>query len=286
MPGSLFVVATPIGNLEDLTFRALRTLKEVDLIAAEDTRRTSRLLAHYGVSKPLVSLHEHNEHRESPRLVGRIAAGESVALVSDAGTPAISDPGTTLVRLCREAGLHVEAVPGPSAIVAALSVSGFPAVPFSFLGFPPASGQTRNQWFDAIAEITGAIVFFEAPHRIRKTLNDLSVYVDRPISIHREISKIHQELVEWTSCKSIVAAEVQERGEFAVVLGPSHKAESLQPDEQALLDVFERLSGAASLTPEQVVAATATAFGLQVHKARTMIKKAKILVKRQTESAP
>ncbi|MCC7042402.1 MAG: 16S rRNA (cytidine(1402)-2'-O)-methyltransferase [Acidobacteria bacterium] len=286
MPGSLFVVATPIGNLEDLTFRALRTLKEVDLIAAEDTRRTSRLLAHYGVSKPLVSLHEHNEHRESPRLVARIAAGESVALVSDAGTPAISDPGTTLVRLCREAGLRVEAIPGPSAIVAALSVSGFPAVPFSFLGFPPVSGQARNQWFDSLAEMTGAIVFFEAPHRIRKTLHDLSALPERPITVHREISKIHSELVSWPSCRSIAASAIQERGEFVVVLGPSHAPESLQPDEHALLDVFNRLAGAPTLTPEQVVAASAAAFGLQAQKARTLIKKAKILVKRHTDSTP
>jgi 16S rRNA (cytidine1402-2'-O)-methyltransferase len=286
MPGSLFVVATPIGNLEDLTFRALRTLKEVDLIAAEDTRRTSRLLAHYGVSKPLVSLHEHNEHRESPRLVARIAAGESVALVSDAGTPAISDPGTTLVRLCREAGLHVEPVPGPSAIVAALSVSGFPAVPFCFLGFPPASGQARNQWFDSIAEMTGAVIFFEAPHRIRKTLHSLSVLTERPITIHREISKIHYELVEWPSYRSIVATDIQERGEFVVVLGPKPEQESIQPDDHALLDVFDHLSAAPSLTPEQVLAATAAVFGLQVQKARTLIKKARILVKRQTDSVP
>jgi 16S rRNA (cytidine1402-2'-O)-methyltransferase len=283
MPGSLFVVATPIGNLEDLTFRALRTLKEVDLIAAEDTRRTSRLLAHYGVSKPLVSLHEHNEHREAPRLVARIAAGESVALVSDAGTPAISDPGATLVRLCREAGLLVEPVPGPSAIVAALSVSGFAAVPFSFLGFPPASGQARHHWFDSIDESTGVVVFFEAPHRIRRTLGELSRLAERPILVQRELTKIHNELVIWDKRANIDASRVQERGEFVVILGPIQTAEAAKVDDAELLRVFNQLS-ASSLSRDQVLTATAAVFGLSVQKTRTSIKKAMILVKRQSES--
>src|SRR5690349_17841426 len=133
MPGALFVVATPIGNLEDLTFRALRTLKEVDLIAAEDTRRTSKLLSHYEIRKPMVSLREHNEVRESPRLVARMAAGESVALVTDAGTPGISDPGARLVAATHAAGLKVTPIPGPSAVTAALSASGFSADSFVFM---------------------------------------------------------------------------------------------------------------------------------------------------------
>src|SRR4249920_1407926 len=136
-PGTLFVVATPIGNLEDITLRALRTLREVDLIAAEDTRRTSKLLARYDIRKPLVSLHEHNEHRERVRLVGRLQAGEQVALVSHAGTPGISDPGAPLVRAAREAGIRVVPIPGPSAVAAALSVSGIDLAEFAFMGFPP-----------------------------------------------------------------------------------------------------------------------------------------------------
>lgn len=284
MPGSLFVVATPIGNLEDLTFRALRTLKEVDLIAAEDTRRTSRLLAHYGVSKPLVSLHEHNEHREAPRLVARITAGETVALVSDAGTPAISDPGTTLVRLCREAGLPVEAIPGPSAITAALSVSGIPAVPFTFLGFPPVSGQARTKWFDLLTELSGVVVLFEAPHRIQKTLQELSVIGDRPIIVHREITKIHSELVIWNKIDDGLPA-IHDRGEFVVVLGPREMPTIPETDGLSLLAVHDAIAAVPALSQDQALAATAAALGLPVHKTRTMVKKAKILVKQQTKKA-
>lgn len=281
MSGSLFVVATPIGNLEDFTFRALRTLKEVDLIAAEDTRRTSKLLAHYGVSRPLVSLHEHNEHREAPRLVERIRAGASVALVSDAGTPAISDPGSTLVRLCLEAGLRVVPIPGPSAITAALSVSGFPAVPFTFLGFPPATGQAREHWFDQVADIDGVVVLFEAPHRIERTLTDLS-RVKRPIRIHREITKIHEELVKWDK-EAILPDPIALKGEYVVVVGPPVEPEKEEIAGTQLLDVYTELSGS-SLDEDQVIAAVAAAFGLPVGKTRTAIKKARILVKNQNMS--
>src|SRR5262245_47875860 len=166
MAGTLFVVATPIGNLEDLTFRALRTLKEVDLIAAEDTRRTSNLLARYEVRKPLVSLREHNEHRESDRLVAQLLAGKSIALVSDAGTPAISDPGALLVRRARSRGVRVVPIPGPSAVAAALSVAGLTSEHFVFMGFPPSSGKARSAWFESARIETRPIVFFEAPHRI------------------------------------------------------------------------------------------------------------------------
>jgi 16S rRNA (cytidine1402-2'-O)-methyltransferase len=281
MSGSLFVVATPIGNLEDFTFRALRTLKEVDLIAAEDTRRTSKLLAHYGVSRPLVSLHEHNEHREAPRLVERIRAGASVALVSDAGTPAISDPGSTLVRLCLEAGLRVVPIPGPSAITAALSVSGFPAVPFTFLGFPPATGQAREHWFDQVADIDGVVVLFEAPHRIERTLTDLS-RVKRPIRLHREITKIHEELVKWDK-EVFRPGPIASKGEYVVVVGPPVEPEKEEIAGTQLLDVYTELSGS-SLDEDQVIAAVAAAFGLPVGKTRTAIKKARILVKNQNMS--
>ncbi len=170
MAGTLFVVATPIGNLEDLSFRALRILKEVDVIAAEDTRRTAKLLAHYAIRKPMVSLHEHNERRETPRLLARLSAGESIALVSDAGTPGISDPGEHLVRACREAGLPVSPIPGPSAVMAALSTSGVPLGEFVFLGFPPRAGKARDVWFTNLSTEPRTAVFFEAPHRIKRTL--------------------------------------------------------------------------------------------------------------------
>src|SRR5665647_818468 len=177
MPGTLFVVATPIGNLEDLTFRARRILGEVDLIAAEDTRRTSKLLAHYEIRKPMVSLREHNEVRESPRLVVRMQAGESVALVTDAGTPGIADPGARLVKAARAGGVNIVPIPGPSAVVTAMSVSGAEAPEFSFFGFPPPKGTERKTWFRRLAETAHPSVFFEAPHRIEKTLSDCADYL-------------------------------------------------------------------------------------------------------------
>jgi 16S rRNA (cytidine1402-2'-O)-methyltransferase len=284
MPGTLFVVATPIGNLEDLTFRALRTLKEVDAVAAEDTRRTSKLLAHYGISRRLVSLHEHNEHREAPKLVARIAAGESVALVSDAGTPAISDPGTTLVRLCREAGLPVRPIPGASAITAALSVSGIPAIPFTFLGFPPASGLARGRWLETVRDANGTVVFFEAPHRIHNTLDALAAFGIRPIIVHRELTKIHEESAIYpTLSELLTTAKVVDRGEFVVVIGPQAEEAGGEHESQSVLALYDQLSSIASLTRDQALAATAAAFGLPMARTKTLVKKARILVKRQTD---
>lgn len=286
MAGSLFVVATPIGNLEDLTFRALRTLKEVDVIAAEDTRRTSKLLAHYGVAKALVSLHEHNEHREAPRLVARMASGESIALVSDAGTPAISDPGATLVRLSHEAGLKVVPIPGPSAVTAALSVSGLPATPFTFLGFPPASGQARERWLEALHERREVLVFFEAPHRIEKTISDVySVLAERQIIVKREISKINEEFVIWD--KQPVLKKVRSIGEFVVVIGPSQTPEKqIEINVSEALATFDKLVHAAMLDENQATIALSALTGLSRQKLSNVLKKARILVKRQIEAAP
>src|SRR4051812_42752029 len=169
MPGTLYVVATPIGNLEDVTLRALRVLREVSVIAAEDTRRTARLLQHYSISTRTTSLHAHNEQEKTAQLVARLNDGASIALVSDAGTPVISDPGQTLVAAARSAGIRVEAVPGPSAVMAALSSSGLPAGTFAFVGFPPARGKDRKDWFETLARREMLTVMFEAPHRIRQT---------------------------------------------------------------------------------------------------------------------
>lgn len=285
MPGCLYVVATPIGNLEDMTFRARRILGEVDVIAAEDTRRTSKLLAHCGIAKPLVSLHAHNEYREAPRLVERIRAGESVAVVSDAGTPGISDPGETLVQLCRREGLTVIPVPGVSAVTAALSVSGVPAVPFTFLGFPPPTGEARARWFDALGDVVGTAVFFEAPHRIKRTLDDLSL-VKRQILINREITKIHEEYVEWDNSKETQQPRISDRGEFVVVVGPASapRAEEQPVEAERLLAIVDHLSELPDLSPDQIVAATAAVFGIQARKAKQAIKKIKILAKQQNAS--
>src|SRR5919108_741811 len=196
MPGTLYVVATPIGNLEDVTLRALRVLREVSVIAAEDTRRTARLLQHYSISTPTTSLHEHNERTKTPGLIDRLRNGESVALVSDAGTPVISDPGARLVAAAHAAGVRVEPVPGPSAALAALSASGLSGDAFTFVGFPPARAEARRNWLRELAHETRPLVLYEAPHRIRDTLEDMfSIWGDRTIALGRELTKVHEEMV-------------------------------------------------------------------------------------------
>jgi 16S rRNA (cytidine1402-2'-O)-methyltransferase len=218
MAGTLFVVATPIGNLEDITARALRVLREVALIAAEDTRRTGHLLARYGISTPTTSLHEHNERGKSETLLARLAAGESIAIVSDAGTPTISDPGSRLVALAMERGIRVEPIPGPSAVMAALSVSGFAAGGFTFLGFPPTRSKDRKLWLTKLISNSGTVVFYEAPHRIRATLQEIRLAAgDCRVVIARELTKAHEELVIGPISTALERLKAP-RGEFTVVL--------------------------------------------------------------------
>ena len=202
--GVLYVVATPIGNLEDITLRAIKILKQVQLVAAEDTRRTGILLRHFNIDTPILSVHEHNERARINEIVGRLSRGESVALVTDAGTPGISDPGTTLVAAIRAADFPVEPIPGASAVVAAISASGVATNGFTFLGFPPIRLKDRKKWMaDAVEGSRHRLVaFFEAPHRLRKTLGELSLLVDRPIIIARELTKLHEEIVTRNSCRS------------------------------------------------------------------------------------
>jgi len=218
MSGILYVVATPIGNLEDVTLRALRVLRDVSIIAAEDTRRTGRLLQHYSISTPTTSLHEHNERSRSPQLIARLEAGESVALVSDAGTPLVSDPGARLVTMAHEAGVRVEPVPGPSAAVTALSAAGFDAASVHFAGFPPARGGARTAWFDEAKRLTGVLVLYEAPHRVQRTLADLlAVLGDRQAAVGRELTKIHEELVVRPIAAHL-AQLGEPRGEYTIVV--------------------------------------------------------------------
>jgi len=222
MAGILYVVATPIGNLEDVTLRALRTLREVSLIAAEDTRRTARLLQHYSISTRTTSLHEHNEREKTPQLVDRLLAGDAIALVSDAGTPLISDPGQTLVTAARAAGIRVESIPGPSAVMAALSTSGLQATEFVFLGFPPVRSKDRRLWLDALRTEKRLAVFFEAPHRIRRTLSDLAdcLGLDRTIAVGRELTKTYEELVVWPISRHLEHF-AQPKGEFTILVPPA-----------------------------------------------------------------
>jgi len=218
--GTLFLVATPIGNLEDITQRALRTLGEVAAVAAEDTRRTRRLLTHFGISAPVVSLFEHNERRRIPALLGRLEAGESLAVVTDAGSPGVADPGFRLVRAATEAGFRVESVPGPSAVIAALQVSGLPTDSFTFVGFLPVKSGARRRRLEDLAERRETLVAFEAPHRIEAALGDLeAVWGDRPVVLARELTKVFEEVLRGTA-REVREALVPERrrGEMALVL--------------------------------------------------------------------
>jgi 16S rRNA (cytidine1402-2'-O)-methyltransferase len=219
MVGTLFVVATPIGHLEDISARAIRILREVALVAAEDTRRTGNLLRHFSIPTRILSLHAHNERSRAPELLTRLRRGESVALVSDAGTPGVSDPGAELVRLAREAGVRVEAIPGPSAVAAAISLAGLEEPGFAFLGFPPIRPKDRNTWFERLARYQKdmAVVCFEAPHRIRRTLEELANYVNRPILVFRELTKLHEESIEGLPGALAIRLE-HPQGEFTLVI--------------------------------------------------------------------
>ena len=260
MPGTLFVVATPIGNLEDITGRALRVLREASIIAAEDTRRTAHLLARYAISTPTTSLHEHNEAQKSAALVARLEHGESIALVSDAGTPTISDPGRRLIKAVIEAGIRVESIPGPNAAIAALAVSGLPSESFSFLGFPPARSKARSEWFARARAIGGTIVFFEAPHRIRETLDQFRKEIgDCQVVVCRELTKMHEELVRGPISDVLTRIDPP-IGEFTVVaeIGYStNVASSSAPSPQDILTEFGELTKSGRLSRRAAVASLA-----------------------------
>ena len=220
MSGTLFVVATPIGNLEDFTFRALRVLRDADVIAAEDTRRTAKLLRHYEIATPTLSFHQHNTRSRMPQLIRRLKSGQRVALVTDAGTPGISDPGFELVDACLNEGISVDPVPGASAPLAAASASGFPLDPLTIFGFAPARSRERRTWLEHIVELDHTFTFFEAPHRISRTLEDLGELLgDRQIVVWRELTKIHQQHARGPA-DSIIGRMTDPRGEFTVVVGP------------------------------------------------------------------
>jgi 16S rRNA (cytidine1402-2'-O)-methyltransferase len=227
MAGILYVVATPIGNLEDVTLRALRTLREVSVIAAEDTRRTARLLQHYSISTRTTSLHEHNERRKTPALLERLKAGQSIALVSDAGTPVISDPGQTFVAAARAEGIRVESIPGPSAVMAAIAASGLPMTEFIFLGFPPNRSSDRKQWLHRLRGEARLVVFFEAPHRIVSTLKAIGALMgmQKRIGIARELTKVHEELV-IKPISELLMLLANPRGEFTVLVPPEEAIQS------------------------------------------------------------
>ena len=221
-PGTLYLVATPIGNLEDITLRALRVLRECDIVAAEDTRRSGQLLKHFGISKPLLSYFQFNEARRSEEIIARLQRGEKVALVTDAGSPGISDPGERVVKAAIAAGLRVEAVPGACALVAGLTASGLPTDEFHFIGFlPHKSGQRRNK-LGALKAFDGTLVLYESPYRIGKLLSELhSVFPERQVVLARELTKKFEEFLRGKPAELIAATSQRSlKGEFVVLIAP------------------------------------------------------------------
>ncbi len=238
MPGTLYLVSTPIGNLEDITVRALRILREVVLIACEDTRQTRKLLDHYGIQRPTISYHEHNEITRAPELVGKLQSGDSVALVSDSGTPLISDPGYRLVTRAIEAGIHVEPIPGPSAIIAALSASGLPTDAFHFAGFLPPRSAPRKKALLKLKDEPATLIFYEAPHRIGETLADIDeVLGDRPVVIARELTKVHEEFLRGPA-DELRRTHPQLKGEITLLVGKPSGARAA--DQIPIADAVEQ----------------------------------------------
>jgi len=260
-PGTLYLVATPIGNLEDLTYRARRILSEVDLIACEDTRHTRRLLGHYGIRTPTVSFHEHNEEARSADLVQRLRRGQRIALVSDAGTPAISDPGYALIRAAAAAGLPVVPVPGASAALAALTASGLPTDRFVFLGFLPRRSGERRRALEAVRALPWTLVLFEAPHRITTVLQDAAAVLgNRRVALARELTKTFEEVFRGSVSEALAhLRERPPRGEYTIVVeGAAGEATEGKADAaqrmRALLD--------AGVTPTAAVQDVMRAAGI------------------------
>jgi 16S rRNA (cytidine1402-2'-O)-methyltransferase len=239
--GTLYVVATPIGNLDDITLRALRILREVDRIACEDTRQTRKLLDRHGIIKPLVSYHEHNEAARAEELLDQVAAGETIALVSDAGTPLIADPGYRIVAQARARGITVVPIPGPSAALSALSASGLATDEFFFGGFLPAKKSQRRKMLERCKSYPATLVFYEAPHRILEALEDIGeVLGPRPVTIARELTKIHEEFLTGDAAElhAELAKRPSVKGEITLMIG---KGDAPAPDATPIEEAFDQL---------------------------------------------
>lgn len=259
--GALFVVATPIGNLADLSPRAIETLRSVSLIACEDTRRTGRLLLHFGISTPLLSYHEHNEEERTPQLLERLRRGEDIALVSDAGTPLLSDPGYRLVRACREAAIPVTPIPGPFAAAAAASVSGLPTNLLLFAGFPPTRTGKRERWWRELASISGTVVCYLSPHRLVAELREAAAaFGPREAFLARELTKLHEECWFGRLPELLTRAQQQPaRGEYTLVVAPPEETERAGIDIRAYCRGLQELY---ELSPAQAAARAAAELGL------------------------
>jgi 16S rRNA (cytidine1402-2'-O)-methyltransferase len=240
--GTLYVVATPIGNLGDITLRAIETLKSVDVIAAEDTRHTSGLLSHFGINKKLIAVHEHNEQQSAEKLLLQLKNGDNIALVTDAGTPAVSDPGAIVVKIVREAGVKVVPIPGVSAVIAALSASGITQNGFYFHGFLPASGAARRKQLEILKAQTVTLVFYEAPHRIIESLEDMAKVLgeNRQITFCRELTKTFETIYTCAASRAsawLQADANQQRGEFVLLIeaAPVVEAQEISDEAQRVL---------------------------------------------------
>lgn len=252
MPSKLYVVGTPIGNLGDMTYRAVETLKSVDFIAAEDTRVSVKLLNYFDIKKPLVSYHEHNHKYSGENIINRIIGGETCAVITDAGMPCISDPGEDLVRLCAENDIPVEVVPGPSALISALAVSGLDTSKFAFEGFPSVAKRSRNELFASCVNETRTLIFYEAPHKLVATLNDLyKFFGDRKITLCRELTKVHEEIIRTTLSEAVNLYDDDTRkpkGEYVLVMeGAKETVEVITPEialEQVKALVAKGMRGA------------------------------------------
>ena len=264
--GALYVVGTPIGNLGDFSPRARETLEEADFIAAEDTRVTLKLLNHFGIKKPLISYFEHNKLEHGPLIVAKLQEGQTCALVSDAGMPAVSDPGETLVAACAQEGIPVYVVPGPTAAVSALAISGLPTGRFTFEGFLSVNKRSRKEHLEAVANEDRTMIFYEAPHKLRKTLSDFSKVFgsDRRVALCRELTKIHEEV--WRTTLGEAAAHYREkehRGEFVLVIEgrerPTVQEEEYTLEEAAAL-ARELAAGGLSASEAAKQAAQQTGF--------------------------
>ena len=275
MTGTLYLVPTPIGNLGDISRRCAETLAAADFIAAEDTRVSLKLLNHLEIKKPLVSYHEHNKKESGPRILERLLAGESCALVTDAGCPAISDPGEDLVRLCAGAGVPVCALPGPCAAITALSVSALPTGRFAFEGFLPAQKKERRARLEALKSEERTLIFYEAPHHLRGTLEDLLAAFgpERPISLCRELTKLHEEVLRLTLGEAAAYYAANEpRGEYVLVLGGAErKTEAVSLEQaivlaRALIDGGTRTKDAAKQVAEETGVAKNALYAALVEK--------------------
>ena len=278
MAGTLFVVATPIGNLEDISARALRVLREVDLIAAEDTRRTAQLLTRFGITTKTTSLHAHNEQTKGRQLIARLQAGDSVALVSDAGTPGVSDPGSLLVADAAEAGVTVVPIPGASALTALLSVTGADASRFTFLGFPPTRSKDRKIWLNLLALAAPMAVFYEAPHRILATLSDVHAALgDVPVILGRELTKTHEELVRGPIGR-VLDGLSEPRGEYVVAVMVPQVSElepQRAPESAEVWAEFCEMTNNGGSTRRQAVASLSRKYRISAKGIYDMVEAAK-----------